>query len=427
MKLRIAIAVTLLGVMVFLAFNRHSKDKFNNYHSVLWADAAGYYVYLPLFFSDFFLEASTEDIQKTIKETGEGFKVEKGLVNTKYTYGTALLEAPFYLLIKMVFPDRTPFSREFHRAIIFAGALYSWLGLILLYLTFRKQFSESTSALVPLIVLLTTNVFYYALDSGGMSHAYSFFSFAGLCWTCWNLEKSKSYFLAFIFFLALTIVIRPINLVGIPFLIGMLVCFRPETLPALKKHLQNTGFLILGACLVCFMVLPQVLYWKYAFGAYLVYSYEGEGFTNLVAPHVQEVLFSSNNGLFLYTPFWFLLVFAAFYLAVLKRGKTRLGGGILIGLFITITYLFASWWNWHFGCGFGHRAYVEFLVPFSFGFAMFMEENKNPKVAKGFLWTSVIIFSIWNLKLTYSFDECWYYGVWDYQEFLTHMLLAKTR
>ncbi len=40
----------IFPLAIFLSFNKHSKDKINTYHGVLWADAAGYYVYQPIWF-----------------------------------------------------------------------------------------------------------------------------------------------------------------------------------------------------------------------------------------------------------------------------------------------------------------------------------------------------------------------------------------
>ena len=40
----------LFPICLFLSFNKHSKDKANSYHGVIWADAAGYYVYQPMWF-----------------------------------------------------------------------------------------------------------------------------------------------------------------------------------------------------------------------------------------------------------------------------------------------------------------------------------------------------------------------------------------
>jgi hypothetical protein len=42
--------------------------------------------------------------------------------------------------------------------------------------------------------------------------------------------------------------------------------------------------------------LPQLIYWKYAFGSYFSYSYpQNEGFSNFLSPKILEVLFFSTK------------------------------------------------------------------------------------------------------------------------------------
>src|SRR5690554_5459863 len=83
------------ALVIFLSFNRHSKSGYFNYHSEIWADKAGYYVYLPAAFKfNFDSRQFPDSIQ--IK-TGGGFELlqDQQKVVTKYPYGVALLQAPF--------------------------------------------------------------------------------------------------------------------------------------------------------------------------------------------------------------------------------------------------------------------------------------------------------------------------------------------
>src|ERR1017187_354763 len=82
---------------LFLGFNKHSRDTFNSYHSVLWADASGYYMYLPIWF---IYGNNANSINDTlVKHTGQGFHMDgiKNKIITKYTCGTAILQMPFFL------------------------------------------------------------------------------------------------------------------------------------------------------------------------------------------------------------------------------------------------------------------------------------------------------------------------------------------
>jgi hypothetical protein len=93
--MKISFLTFILGFFIFLSLNRHSKSGIQNYHSEIWADKAGYYIYLPAFFIyNFQVDGLPAEIDK---KTGNGFIVRDGKIITKYTYGVALLQAPFFI------------------------------------------------------------------------------------------------------------------------------------------------------------------------------------------------------------------------------------------------------------------------------------------------------------------------------------------
>jgi len=72
-----------------LSLYRHKDIDSNSFRTEIWADRAGYYVYLP---TTFIYNFSTEKFSENIEsKTGEGFVVnkEKNRIETKYTYGVA--------------------------------------------------------------------------------------------------------------------------------------------------------------------------------------------------------------------------------------------------------------------------------------------------------------------------------------------------
>ena len=87
----------LLPVLLFLTFNMHSKLKTNTYHGVIWADAAGYYAYLPMWF--IYGNNSINWPDKIENNTGYGFTLDNNsnTIRNKYYSGVALLQAPFFL------------------------------------------------------------------------------------------------------------------------------------------------------------------------------------------------------------------------------------------------------------------------------------------------------------------------------------------
>src|SRR5680860_135802 len=84
------------GILLFLTFNRHSKSKDLDYHSEIWADKAGYYVYLPAAIKYKFNPVNFPDSIDV--KTGNGFMLdyEHKKIRTKYTCGVALMQLPFF-------------------------------------------------------------------------------------------------------------------------------------------------------------------------------------------------------------------------------------------------------------------------------------------------------------------------------------------
>jgi hypothetical protein len=104
-----------------------------------------------------------------------------------------------------------------------------------------------------------------------------------------------------------------------------------------------------------------------------------------------------------------------------------LNGWKLLLLVLGVGLLYASWWSWELGCGFGHRGFVEFyavLMPaFMVGFERIM--GMGP-IQKTLLLSLMLLFVMINLKLISAYDNCWYgNGPWDFNEF-ADLLTKKT-
>ena len=174
--------ILFYGFLIFLTFNKHSRSGYNNYHSEIWADKAGYYVYLPATFKyNFQAEQFPDSIDF---KTGHGFHLDPNTnkVQTKYTYGVSFLQAPFYFVADILSPllEQQPdgFSPIYHSSINFAAISYFLLGLILLNQVLKIAFNKQTAIFVLLSIFLGTNLFYYVVSATGMSHVYSFFLFS---------------------------------------------------------------------------------------------------------------------------------------------------------------------------------------------------------------------------------------------------------
>lgn len=408
-----------LGFTIFLTLNRHTKHGIQNYHSEIWADKAGYYVYLPAFFIYHFQANAMPD--SIAVKTGDGFKLYGGKIITKYPCGTALLLSPFFAVAHLL---STPlgyssdgFSIPYHKAIDIAAVLYTFLALLLLYKFLVRCVSARSAFQCTMVLYLGTNVFYYSIFETGMSHIYSFFLFSLYLYLgpfALNSSQNRVYPILLGLVAGLIILVRPANILFLP----LLFVFNSYPIAYLKSQYKSLFLMLLTAVLT---TLPQLLYWHYAHQSYLFYSYGNEGFTHIFAPKFLPLWFAPNNGLFVYTPIVLLVLAALLYM--FKINKTQ---SVLLGLFFMgISWFFAAWHDWTYGCSYGSRPYVEYFAVFTLPLAYFFEIKKTT-FSNILLWTFIIVCIVINQKIMFTYDGCWYHSNWDWQGYL-QLLTGPTK
>jgi len=408
------------SLLLFLSFNKHSKDKEKSYHDVIWADAAGYYVYNPVWFiygndAQFFPDSISNNI-------GNGFYKDSvsNKIVTKYYSGTALLQAPFFiaahLLAKPFGFEATGFSKIYSYALYVCGVFYFFTGILLLFSFLKNHFSFIVSLLATISFFVCTNLYYYTIDAPGMSHIYSFFVFSCIVYISPKLiQKEKiAYFILFFLLISLAVLIRPTNIIVALFPFFYAVKSKSDFFNRLNYFSGKIKWVAFALFLSILLWLPQLFYWKSISGNFLSYSYKNEGFDFLTNPRLLEVWFSTNNGLFVYSPLVILAL--AGIVVMLKKGEKL---GFYLGiLFLFISYLFASWWNWWFGCALGARSFVEYYALFVFPFAYLLHSAKKNK----FLFICLLFFigfcGFLNMSIEYYYDGCFYGETWDWSAFL---------
>lgn len=415
------------AIVLFLSFNRHSKSGQFNYHSEIWADKAGYYVYLPALFNYNFDAAAFPD--SIAAKTGDGFQLDtaNNKIITKYSSGVAMLQMPFYLAAELI--DRSTsnndvpgFSKTHHAAINIAAVFYFLLGFLLLGKYLEKRFQKKLVWLVVFLLFAATNLYYYTVDESGMSHVYSFFLFSSFLFlmqkTAWLLHSHAKYLFITGMVAGLIILIRP---TGVIFLIiaFILEIQRPQDIMKRIRSLFRfkTAAWCIGGILLIF--IPQWLYLQHTFGSPFHYSYGNEGFL-WSDPQIIKTLFSTNNGLFTYSPFYFIIFIASVYAAYHNIADGR----IILLLFAIITYVFASWWMWYFGCAFGGRSFIEYLAIFSIPLTAFvLKIHQSGIAAKLGFYMIVSVLLVMNILMTYSWDGCYYgNGDWDWDKWISTVM-----
>lgn len=421
---RLAPLLLLLGALIFLALNRHSRNEVGNYKSEIWADKAGYYVYLPATFIHGFSAASMPDGIDSI--TGNGFRLNlrSDRIITKYSAGVAMMQLPFFSVAHIVAvvtayePDG--FSLPYHKAIDIAAAWWSFVGMLALFFAIRGFFSIPVAALTILLILGGSNLMFYSVIETGMSHVYSFALMSMLAWLSVRTVRSGTKVWTPVVFGLLggmVVAVRPVNVLILP----ALLLFFPWSV--LRSRPWHFWLKCIAAALV--MLLPQLVYWNYLIGSPLHYSYGDEGFSNWHAPRLLSIWFSPHNGLLPYSPV-IIVAMAGVYL--MWRSRKRWQALFLTGHFLMLSYVFASWWMWTYGCGLGSRPFVEYLpflaLPVAYAVDYVHAVFPRPLAIVSVMGMVLLIAVV--QKLTFSFGLCWFWDDWDWNAYFA-MLTGPTK
>jgi hypothetical protein len=249
-----------------------------------------------------------------------------------------------------------------------------------------------------------------------MSHVYSFSLFSVLLFgtKSFMLNKKIKYYLLSALVLALAVLIRPTNILFLFIVLMVDIKNLSQLADRIKLIFLSRNFFY-AVLISSIIFLPQALYWKFAFGKYIVWSYEGEEFTYWNNPQFLPVWFSPQSGLFTYTP---ILILSLISSIVMIR-RTIPNGILVVGTFIVVSYMCASWCNPFFGvCNFGKRPMVDYMpilmMPIAF---LFQTINQFSKWTRRLLVSSLVLAVYYNLILFAEFNTCFFGSPWDWHTF----------
>lgn len=412
---------------LILTFSYHRDIGRFNWHSEIYSDGAGYYAYLPV---TFLYQFDYHKFPPGINDSaGCGFvDHEKKKFVYKYTCGVAVMISPFFastLLVSEILnlPVEGGFSMPFHRMTDVAAVFYLTLGLFFIWKTLRKYTNDLVRYLVVIFVYAGTNLYFYTIRQPLMSHVYSFCAISGFVYFLLRYTDRKTWksFIPVAVSASLAILIRPVN--GIILL--LLFFWDTGSWSAFRERIRGLlSWRVLVPSLAIFLVvfLPQMLSWQYMFGSPLHYAYEGESFANWAHPRLLETWFAPLNGLFLYNPVWIVFV-AGTILMIIPRERN---GILLFAFFIFVSDVIASWHSWFFGCGYGHRAFIDFLPLCAIPGGILLQKAFAVRTRIPFILLILLMLSMsfYNIRLIYSYSGCFFGSVWDWNRFHNQMRWA---
>jgi len=357
----------LVGLCLLLFFTTRPVD--TQWNRVIFSDGLGYYAHLPAVFIyqdlefEFYHDIKAKYLEQTERQQHTFVNYFKEETVNKYFSGAALLWLPFFLLAHLLSwlfgfePDG--YSLLYQYGIGLAGVFYLWLGSKAVY-RMLQRFSDNPWHIAAALTLtiLGTNLFFYAVYSGSMTHVYSF---ALIAWFLelafrFNDSHNKRWLYGAALCFGLIVITRPSNgivLFTLPFIAGSWANLKQLFATTFQRvHYWTVGLGIIG--LLLFM---QSLLWYLESGHWYVYTYAEEGFDFARLKWLQS-LFSYRKGWFVYTP---LALVAIIGLEVAFR-KNKFQGWALAGFLLFMVYIISSWQVWWYGGGFGLRAYVDFYA-----------------------------------------------------------------
>jgi len=337
----------------------------------------------------------------------------EGKTLSVFTCGLAILWSPFFLmahLISIFCGLPTDGKTGIYYGFIQVGAIfYTYIGLVFIYKFLREFFEHKISLITTALFFLATNVLFYSvLLGGGMSHVYSFSMIAIYLYYCTQFSKEssmKNLILLGVPF-ALAVLIRPTNIISglYLFLYGVTnwTTLKERFAFWVKNYWAIIGLLVIGII----VFIPQMAYWHYVTGKFLVYSYQEYGFPNWNAPKFGIVLFGKYNGWLTYTPIvWFGLV--GLFILLWRKQMNSLA---VISILTICVYINASWWVPTFSAAVGQRAMIDFLpflaIPIAFTINQIQGMSKSLRIAFGLVILIIVYYNI-QFGFRYSSGEWW--------------------
>jgi hypothetical protein len=391
-------------------------------------DGVGYYAYAraPLIEHSLNFEKDWQGGNQTFRmgKIGENSEIppraytSTGHVDNHFTVGPALLWMPFLLLAHagvLVYDAlgghvvANGFSKPYVVTMALATALYGFCGLWLSFCVARRYVAERWAFLGTLGIWLGSSLLVYMYFNPSWSHAHSAFAVALFLWYWQRTREGRTYAQWAVLGLCSGLMVNIyypnalfLLLPAIESLAGYLRNLRSHEDGAAARRLLAGNMvytLALLAALLPTFITRQIVYGHpFKVGSYTHYSW------NWTSPVVGSVLFSSDHGLFSWTPL--LLIAVLGFLALRKRDPLLAGSALLA--FCSFLYLIASYPYWDGLSSFGNRFFISFTPFFVLGLAAALAALAarlrvlRPRVQSAFGAALVAVFVVWNLGLVFQ-------------------------
>jgi hypothetical protein len=333
-------------------------------------------------------------------------------IDNHFTIGPAILWSPLlitaHLFVKAshVFGSHVPadgLSLPYRIAMAFGTALYGFWGILLSFHLARKYCGEYWAFIAALGIWFGSSLPVYMYFNPSWSHAHSAFAVALTLWY-WDrtrASRTPTQWLILGTFAGLMIDVYYITgiLLLIPLLESLISFWHRLTARefdlAKQLFISNTIFVIT----IIAVVTPTLATKKIIYGGYFNLGYTERWFW--VSPALLKVCFSSEHGLFSWTP---ILALSIVGLYLVRRCDRDLSF-FLICVFVVYVYTIGCYQDWAGISSFGNRFFVSLTPLFVLGLASLFKYvaskwREHPTAALA--WTATALFVVWNMGLIFQ-------------------------
>ncbi|MBA3232242.1 MAG: hypothetical protein H0T05_05425 [Acidobacteria bacterium] len=308
-----------------------------------------------------------------------------GYAQSAWTIGPAIVWSPFFaaghavaIRLNRTNPDVSTngISFPYRQAVCVAGLFYALLGCWFCYRIAARFYTDRLAATATAITILGSFMIWYIVKEPSMTHAPSMAAVSAfmLGWLStrtdadggWARTTRQWAWLGLLAGFMTTIRWQNALFAILPAadgLVMLVVAWRAGHMARVKRTLL-VGALFTVCAVIGF--LPQMIAWNSIYGSWLAVSPVGPQI-RWWDPHLIDILFSSRNGLFSWSP---VLYFGAIGMVIFTAGRPALGLPMIASVAL-MTYFNASVQDWWGSAGFGGRRFDGTIPMFIVGVAAF--------------------------------------------------------
>lgn len=371
-------SVAIMLIAVVLLCKMFNAKLYGGPTGIIKWDAVSYYAYLPALFAEHDLTLSFVKENQEYYIGGDRYWPEwlpDGGILIKTTMGLSFLYCPFFLVAHaLAGPLGYPsdgFGPPYSIAVLLSCIFWVILGCIFLRKVLLAHFSDLSTTIVLVVVVLATNLLYYATYDAAYSHGYLFGLISLFLYQTWRWHTRPTWWMTVAVGLNLGLIslIRATDaLVLVYFLLYDIKTWQDFGRKTRLYFAQWPKVLVMVACTVAVWI-PQMAYWHYITGQFVFFSYTNNEHFFWTAPKIVEGVFGFRKGWLVYTP---VMVFALVGLIPLYRRQQQFFWPTVAFLALDI-YVLTSWWCWWYGGCFGQRSMIDCYGLLAVPMAAFLE------------------------------------------------------